>query len=122
MSKVWAVVGITFLLVILIVGAAAGWAGFEAARRLVPPTPTPLPPPVVNVERKGVTDFLSRSIKRLVTSNWYTDRGFNRFNGLTFTMSASRSKPSFIRTETPAASSNRIDSAEIDLSNRPLEK
>jgi len=44
-------VGITFLVVVLIVGAAAGWAGFEAARRLVPPTPTPLPPPVVNVEQ-----------------------------------------------------------------------
>lgn len=51
MSKVWAIVGLTFLLVILIVGAAAGWAGFAAARRLVPPTPTPLPPPVVNVEQ-----------------------------------------------------------------------
>ncbi len=51
MGKVWAVVGITFLVVVLIVGAAACWAGFEAARRLAPPTPTPLPPPVVNVEQ-----------------------------------------------------------------------
>ena len=51
MSKVWVVLGVTFLLVVLIVGAVACWAGFEAARRLVPPTPTPLPPPVVNVEQ-----------------------------------------------------------------------
>lgn len=51
MSKVWVVLSVTFLLVVLIVGAGACWAGFEAARRLVPPTPTPLPPPVVNVEQ-----------------------------------------------------------------------
>jgi hypothetical protein len=42
--------GIILLVIILIVAAAAAWLGFQIARKAVPPTPTPIPPPIVSIE------------------------------------------------------------------------
>jgi hypothetical protein len=42
--------GILLLIIIIIVAAAAAWLGFRIARAATPPTPTPVPPPVVNIE------------------------------------------------------------------------
>jgi hypothetical protein len=50
MRRLLVVGGIILLIIILIVGAAAGWLGFQIARKATPPTPTPLPPPVVSIE------------------------------------------------------------------------
>jgi hypothetical protein len=43
--------GIVLLLIVVLVGAAAGWIGFRIARTTASPTPTPLPPPSVTVEQ-----------------------------------------------------------------------
>jgi hypothetical protein len=41
---------IILLIIILIVGAAAGLLGYQIATRVAPPTPTPVPPPIVSIE------------------------------------------------------------------------
>jgi hypothetical protein len=50
MRQVLVIWGIIMLIVILLVGAAAGWIGFTISRRTTSPTPTPKPPPIVNIE------------------------------------------------------------------------
>jgi hypothetical protein len=51
MRKVLIVGGIALVVVLVGASVAACWLGVEFARRAIPPTPTPVPPPVVNVEQ-----------------------------------------------------------------------
>jgi hypothetical protein len=50
MRRPFVIGGIILLIIILIVGVAAGWLGFQIAKKATPPTPTPPPPPVVSIE------------------------------------------------------------------------
>lgn len=51
MNKLLVIAGIILLITLLVVSAAACWFGVEVARRATPPTPTPVPPPVVSIEQ-----------------------------------------------------------------------
>jgi hypothetical protein len=51
MRKVLIVGGIALVVILAGVTIAACWLGVEFARRAMPPTPTPVPPPRVNVEQ-----------------------------------------------------------------------
>ena len=49
MGKPLIIGGIVLLVIILIISTAACWIGFAVAKNMAPPTPTPIPPPVVNI-------------------------------------------------------------------------
>lgn len=51
MRKSWVVAAIVFLgIVAILLSAGACWAGFTVVRAVTPPTPTPVPPPIINIE------------------------------------------------------------------------
>jgi hypothetical protein len=50
--KSWTIAAAAILGVLaILLSAGACWAGFAVARAVTPPTPTPVPPPVVNIEQ-----------------------------------------------------------------------
>jgi len=50
MRQVLIIWGIILLIIVVLVGAVAGWIGFTISRTATPPTPTPKPPPIVNIK------------------------------------------------------------------------
>jgi hypothetical protein len=51
MRRLLIVAAIILMFIILIVAAAAGLLGYQIATRAAPPTPTPVPPPIVSIEQ-----------------------------------------------------------------------
>ena len=51
MRRLLIIAAVILLIIILIVAAAAGLLGYQIATRAAPPTPTPVPPPIVSVEQ-----------------------------------------------------------------------